>query len=67
MGHLREGNVYPGLAACSAGRAGLSLGQPAYPRTSTRWVSPQPHPKTAQPTHKSNSPSITWRLKVGIK
>lgn len=64
MDHSREGNFYPWLAECNAGRAAprLSPAQPGCPRTSLQ-VSPQPPPKTAQRTHKSNSSSLIWRCR----
>lgn len=67
MDHLRKGNFCPGVAACNAGRAipSPSPGQPGYQRRSICQVSPQPPPKTAQPTHKSNSSSMVWWLRAG--
>lgn len=63
-GSLREGNIYPWLAVCNPGKANprLSPGQSGCPRASIQ-VRPQPPPKTAQRTHKSNSSSLVWQLR----
>ena len=45
MDHAREGNFYPWLVSCNAGRVTPSPGQLRYPRTSICQVSPQPPPR----------------------